>query len=143
MRGINKILITGRILNKSIPIGADIALVSVMTRIFIINTIVARGEVGIKDSMAFVLPRLLVQAFVALEHPALAFVLLKPLDLAILPEPLLLVFVLLRLLVQAFMAPEQPALVFVPLEQRLGSNLSWSGVRKPKTTTHDDGKKQQ
>ena len=52
MRGINAILITGRLLNKSIPIGADITLVSVMTRIFIINTIAARGKVGIKDSMA-------------------------------------------------------------------------------------------
>jgi hypothetical protein len=135
MRGINKILITGRILNKSIPIGADIALVSVMTRIFIINTIVARGEAGIKDSMAFVLlklpdlailpeplllvfvlPSLLVQAFMALEQPAMAFVLLKLPDLAILPEPLLLVFVLPSLLVQAFMALEQPALAFILLK---------------------------
>ena len=55
MRGINAILITGRILIKSIPIGADIASASVMTRIFIINTITARGEVGIKDSRASVL----------------------------------------------------------------------------------------
>jgi hypothetical protein len=52
MRGINAILITGRILNKNIPIGADIASASVMTRIFIISTIAARGKVGIKDSMA-------------------------------------------------------------------------------------------
>ena len=49
------ILITGRLLNKSIPISADTTLVSVMTRIFIINTIAARGKVGIKDSMASVL----------------------------------------------------------------------------------------
>ena len=54
MRGINAIRITGRLLNKSIPIGADIASVSVMTRIFIISTIAARGKVGIKDSMASV-----------------------------------------------------------------------------------------
>ena len=55
MPGINTILITGRVLIKSTPIGADIALVSVMTRIFIIRTIAARGEVGIKDSRASVL----------------------------------------------------------------------------------------
>src|SRR5659263_98695 len=55
MRGINAILNTGRVLNKGIPIGADIALVSVMTRIFIIRTIAARGKVGIKDSRASVL----------------------------------------------------------------------------------------
>ena len=55
MRGINAIRITGGLLNKSIPIGADIVLVSVMTRIFIISTIAARGKVGIKDSMASVL----------------------------------------------------------------------------------------
>ena len=52
MRGIKTILITGRILNNSIPIGADTMQVSIMTRIFIINTIAARGEVGIRDSMA-------------------------------------------------------------------------------------------
>ena len=55
MLGINAILITGVILNKSIPIGADITLVSVMTRIFTISTIAARGKVGIKDSRASVL----------------------------------------------------------------------------------------
>ena len=53
----------------------------------------------------FALLRLLVQAFMALEQPVLVFVLLKLLDLAILPEPLLLVFVPL----------EQPALVLVNL----------------------------
>jgi hypothetical protein len=52
MRGINAILITGRLLNKSIPIGAAIASVSVMTRIFIINTIAGTARGGIKDSMA-------------------------------------------------------------------------------------------
>ena len=52
MRGIRDILITGQIFSDSIPIGADTKLVSIMTRIFIINTIAAKGEVGIKDSMA-------------------------------------------------------------------------------------------
>jgi hypothetical protein len=52
MCGINAIRITGRPLNKSIPIGADIASVSVMTRIFIINTIAGTARGGIKDSMA-------------------------------------------------------------------------------------------
>jgi hypothetical protein len=68
MPGINAILITGRLLNKSIPIGADIALVSVMTRIFIINTIAGTGRGGIKDSMATVPQQpLLVERFVLLE----------------------------------------------------------------------------
>jgi len=52
IRGINKIRTTTRILRKSIPIGGGIILVSVMTRIFIISTIRARGEVGIKAFMA-------------------------------------------------------------------------------------------
>ena len=101
MRGINTILITGRLLNKSIPIGADIALVSVMTRIFIISTIVARGKVGIKDSMASVLLEpLLVMASVPpgapgpgvrpLEPLVLASVPLEPLVLASIREPLVL-----------------------------------------------------
>jgi hypothetical protein len=146
MRGINKILITCRILNKSIPIGADIAWVSVMTRIFTINTIVARGKAGIKDSMAFALPRLLVQAFMALEQPALAFVLLKPLDLAILPEPLLLVFALPRLLVQAFMALEQPALVLVnlrPLVRAFVNRGQLLMMRKKSSTSSPAGAKSQ
>ncbi len=67
MCGINTIRITGRLLPKSIPIGADIGLASTMTRIFIIRTIGARGKVGIKDSMASVRLRLLVTACVALE----------------------------------------------------------------------------
>ena len=46
-----------QIFNNSIPIGADTMPVSIMTRIFIISTIVARGEVGIKDSMAVKRPR--------------------------------------------------------------------------------------
>jgi hypothetical protein len=67
MRGIRAIRITGGILNKSIPIGADTALVSAMTRIFIIRTIVAREEVGIRESMASVLPRFKVLPFVTIE----------------------------------------------------------------------------
>jgi hypothetical protein len=52
MPGINAIRITGRLLNKNIPIGADIASASVMTRIFIINIIAAKAKVGIKDTKA-------------------------------------------------------------------------------------------
>ena len=66
MRGINTILITGRILNKIIPIGADTTPVSIMTRIFIINTIAARGEGGIKDSMVVAVLGLLVLNFKAI-----------------------------------------------------------------------------
>jgi hypothetical protein len=51
IRGINKILNTGRLLLKSIPIGATTVMVSVMTRIFIIGTIVARAKDGRKDPM--------------------------------------------------------------------------------------------
>jgi len=76
--------------HDSILIGAGTTLVSIMTRIFIISTIVARVAVGIKASMGLVL--------------------LKPLELAILPEPLLLVFVPL----------EQPALVLVNLRPLAG-----------------------
>ena len=52
MRGISEILITGMIFSDSILIGADTNLASIMARIFIINTIGARGQVGIKDSKA-------------------------------------------------------------------------------------------
>ena len=70
MRGIRVILIIGQIFSDSIPIGADTKLVSIMTRIFIINTIAARGKVGIKDSMAFVLlESFLVMMSVLLEPP--------------------------------------------------------------------------
>jgi hypothetical protein len=55
MRGINTILITGKIFSGGIPIGADIKPVGIMTRIFIISTIVARVAVGIKASMGSVL----------------------------------------------------------------------------------------
>jgi hypothetical protein len=101
MRGIRDIRITGIIFSDSILIGANTELGSIMTRIFMISTIGARGEVGIKVSMAFVPLELLVLAFVlehpplvfiALEPPVLVFAILKPLDLFILPEPLLLVF---------------------------------------------------
>ncbi len=51
IRGINKILNMGRLLPKSIPIGATTVMVSVMTRIFIIGTIVARAKGGRKDFM--------------------------------------------------------------------------------------------
>jgi len=88
MRGINTILITGKILSDSIPIGADTELVSIMTRIFIISTIVARVEVGIKASMAFVLPEPLVRGNIP--EPLLLANTPQPLDLGNLPEPLLL-----------------------------------------------------
>jgi hypothetical protein len=52
IRGINKILNTGITLNKSTPIGANTVMVSVMSRIFMKNTIVARAKDGRKDSMA-------------------------------------------------------------------------------------------
>jgi hypothetical protein len=77
MRGINEIHITGRILLNGIPIGADTELVSIMTRIFIISTIVARVAVGIKASKGLVLP----------EPPVLGNI-PEPLGLANIPEPL-------------------------------------------------------
>src|SRR5664280_2724604 len=55
IRGINKIRITCRVLHKSIPITVGTMLVRLMTRIFIMPTIVARGKAGIRDSMASVL----------------------------------------------------------------------------------------
>jgi hypothetical protein len=85
MRGINVILITGELSNKSILIGAVIASASVMTRIFIINTITAGGKVGIKDSMASVLQQpLILLPFALLEPLFLPFVLMEPLDRAFL-----------------------------------------------------------
>ena len=110
MRGTDKILITGRILIKSIPIGADITLVSIMTRIFIINTIVARGKGGIKASMASVLLEPLVLAFVALEPLVLAFVLVEPLIQPSMP---------LEALVLAVLSLEPLVLGFVNLEKLL------------------------
>jgi hypothetical protein len=77
IRGINKILITGKIFSASIPIGKDTTLVSVMTRIFIISTIVARVKDGIKDSMVLVLPPPLDRGLI---HP-------QPLDRFVHPQP--------------------------------------------------------
>lgn len=115
MRGINAIRITGRLLSKSIPIGADIASVNIMTRIFIISTIAARGKVGIKDSMAsvhlqrllvmkFVLRWTLVTAFVTPEVQVMAVLSLgQLLPASVLQEPLLVMkFVLLE---PRFMTP--------------------------------------
>ena len=101
--GINRILITGRVLNKSIPIGAGTMLVSIMTRIFIIPTIVAKGEVGIRDSMASVL----------LGLPALAAILLAPLaQPCVNLEPLVLAAILLEALVKLLrVKDEDPVLV--------------------------------
>jgi hypothetical protein len=50
LRGIREILSTISNFSKRIPIGADTEKVSVMTRIFMNNTIVARAEGGRKDS---------------------------------------------------------------------------------------------
>jgi hypothetical protein len=50
MRGIREIPSTGSIFSKHIPIGADTGKVSVITRVFMNNTIVARVEGGRKDS---------------------------------------------------------------------------------------------
>ena len=52
IRGINNILNIGRVLLKSIPIGASTVMVNIMTRISIISTIVARAKDGRKDFMA-------------------------------------------------------------------------------------------
>jgi hypothetical protein len=87
MRGINTILITGKIFSDSIPIGADTEPVSIMTRIFIIGTIVARVAVGIKASIGLVLPEPLVLALVNPE-PLVRGNILEPLVLPNLPEPL-------------------------------------------------------
>jgi len=103
-------------LSDSILIGADTKLVSIMTRICIIGTSAARGEVGIKDHqeflplkppvLEFVLPVLLVLAFMAMEQPVLEF---PPL------RQLVMEFILPVLLVVSFMAMEQPVLEFAPL----------------------------
>jgi hypothetical protein len=50
LRGIREILSTGRIFSTRIPIGKDTDKVSVITRVFMNNTIVARVEGGRKDS---------------------------------------------------------------------------------------------
>ena len=51
MRGISNILITGIIFIAIIPIGADTNMVAITTNNFIIGTIMAWAEVGIKDSI--------------------------------------------------------------------------------------------
>ena len=92
-------------MNKSIPIGADIASVNITTRIFIISTIAARGKVGIKDSMASVhLQPLLVLAFVLRWTLATAFVT---------PEAQALEVLTLRQLLPASVALEHLLPVFV------------------------------
>ena len=98
IRGIRDILNTGIILSDSILIGADTKLASIMARIFIINTIVARVEVGIKDSMAFVPKEPPVLAVMALQQPVMEFMALE--------QPLL-----------AVMDLQQPVMEFIALEQ--------------------------
>jgi hypothetical protein len=51
IRGISETLITGKISGDSIPIGPDTEKVSVMTRVSMKCTIVARGLGGRKDSV--------------------------------------------------------------------------------------------
>jgi hypothetical protein len=105
IRGIRDILNTGIILSDSILNGADTRLVSTMTRIFIIGTIVARGEVGTKDPMALV-PK---------EAPVLAIVPKGPPVLAIVPKgPPVLAFVPKEPPVQAFVPKGPPVLALVP-----------------------------
>ena len=105
IRGIRDILNTGIILSDSILNGADTRLVSTMTRIFIIGTIVARGEVGTKDPMALVPKEAPVLAIVPKGPPVLAFVPKEAPVLAIVPK---------EAPVQAFVPKELPVLAFVP-----------------------------
>jgi len=125
-------------LNKGIPIGADIVLVRLMTRNFIIRTIVARGKVGIKDSRASVLLEPLLLGFVAPELLLLPFVSREPLVLAVLPlEPLLPAFVLVgpQVLAVLRLGPLLPLFVLrEPLVQavlRLGLLLPLFVLREP------------
>jgi hypothetical protein len=108
IRGIRDILNTGIILSDSILNGADTRLVGTMTRIFIIGTIVARGEVGIKDSMAFVPKEPPVLAVMALQQPVMEFIALE--------QPLLAVMALQQPVME-FMALEQPLLAVMDLQQ--------------------------
>ncbi len=140
MRGIRDIRITGIIFSASILIGLTTMLASIMTRIFIIGTIVARGEVGIKASMAFVLLVPLVLAFILLEargllsvprgqpvlafdilrQPVLGFDILKPPELLSgLPEQSALPFALPEPPVLAFDILRPPVLEFATLEPLL------------------------
>ena len=105
IRGIRDILNTGIILSDSILNGADTRLVGTMTRIFIIGTIVARGEVGTKDPMALVPKEAPVLAIVPKGPPVLAFVPKEAPVLAIVPK---------EAPVQAFVPKELPVLAFVP-----------------------------
>ena len=138
LRGISETLITGKLSSSSTPIGLDTKPASVMTRIFIISTIVARGKVGIKDSVAFVLleppvpasillERLRARAFVLPERlrvrvsiprrpPAPAFRPLGPLVLAFARlRPPALALGLPEPLVPASVPRQQPAPAFRPL----------------------------
>jgi hypothetical protein len=92
-----------------------------MTRIFIIRTIVARGEVGIKDSMASVLLEpLLVLPSVLVEPLVQAVLLLKPLVLGLRnQEPLVRRFILLGLLVRCSALLEPLVLGFINLKKLL------------------------
>jgi hypothetical protein len=106
IRGISKILITGRVLLSGIPIGAPTNIVSVITRIFIISTIVARVAVGIKASVVSILPQPL----------NLAFVLPGPLDPAAIPlGPPVRRCALLRLLIRRFIPLGPLVLAAIPL----------------------------
>ncbi len=117
IRGIRDILNTGIILSDSILNGADTRLVSTMTRIFIIGTIVARGEVGTKDPMALVPKEAPVLAIVPKEPPVQAFVPKGPPVLPIvLKGPPVLAFVPKGPPVLAFVPKEPPVLEFVPKE---------------------------
>ena len=105
--GINRIRSTCGLLNKNIPITAGTMLASIMTRIFIMPTIAARGEVGTRDFMVSVLgprapaairrerrePLAVLEptglAAIPVEPPVLEPILLEPPALAgIHPEPL-------------------------------------------------------
>ena len=118
--GINAILITGRVLNSSIPIGAAIASVSVMIKSFIISTIMARGEVGIKDSRAGVLPQFLALGCINRhpmapdlknpDLPVLERIAQEPLPLAFTREPLVLACILLGQLLPASVLMYPPVL---------------------------------
>jgi hypothetical protein len=123
MRGIRDIRITGIIFSDSILIGADTELVSIMTRIFIISTIVARVAVGNKASMGLVLPEPQVLAAIPLEPPALVVALLEHPPLGLLaPEQLVLVFVLMEPL-DLGNIPESLVLANTPQPLLLGNLL--------------------
>jgi hypothetical protein len=127
MCGIGDIPHTGIIFGDSILIIADTKLVTTMTRIFITSIIVARGEVGIKDYMAFVplgppvleLPvlditlGLPVLDFIPLGLPVLDTILGLPVLDIILPGVLVLDIILPGVLVLAVVALDPPVLHIV------------------------------